>query len=288
VAVKEPIKKIGMVVRRDRPPKAMAIAVQLCAWIRREGLEPIADNVIASAIGADSVIGDDLIRRADLLVVLGGDGTLLGVAREVGALEKPILGINLGGLGFLTEVSTDEAMGALARIVAGDYAVDGRIMLQAAVHRDGTGEVEEFSALNDVVFVNRAVGRMLELEVVANHIPFCTYRADGLIIATPTGSTAYALSAGGPIVYPSLRVIVLAPICPHTLSNRPVLLPDSFELKIRVKTDDKGTMLTCDGQESASIGTTDTIIISRGKFTVRLIRSTHPSFEIWRDKLHWG
>jgi NAD+ kinase len=220
--------------------------------------------------------------------VLGGDGTLLGVAREVGALEKPILGINLGGLGFLTEVSTDEAMGALARIVAGDYAVDGRIMLQAAVHRDGTGEVEEFSALNDVVFVNRAVGRMLELEVVANHIPFCTYRADGLIIATPTGSTAYALSAGGPIVYPSLRVIVLAPICPHTLSNRPVLLPDSFELKIRVKTDDKGTMLTCDGQESASIGTTDTIIISRGKFTVRLIRSTHPSFEIWRDKLHWG
>ena len=288
MAVKEPIKTIGMVVRRDRPPKAMAIVVQLCAWIRREGLEPIADNVIASAIGADSVIGDDLIRRADLLVVLGGDGTLLGVAREVGALEKPILGINLGGLGFLTEVSTDEAMGALARIVAGDYAVDGRIMLQAAVHRDGTGEVEEFSALNDVVFVNRAVGRMLELEVVANHIPFCTYRADGLIIATPTGSTAYALSAGGPIVYPSLRVIVLAPICPHTLSNRPVLLPDSFELKIRVKTDDKGTMLTCDGQESASIGTTDTIIISRGKFTVRLIRSTHPSFEIWRDKLHWG
>ncbi|MBI3760109.1 MAG: NAD(+)/NADH kinase [Deltaproteobacteria bacterium] len=286
--MKEPIKTIGMVVRRDRPPKAMAIAVQLSAWIRREGLAPIADVEIASAIGADPVIGEDLVRRADLLVVLGGDGTLLGVAREVGALEKPILGINLGGLGFLTEVSTDEAMGTLARIVAGDYAVDGRIMLQAAVHRDGTGEVEEFSALNDVVFVNRAVGRMLELEVVANHIPFCTYRADGLIIATPTGSTAYALSAGGPIVYPSLRVIVLAPICPHTLSNRPVLLPDSFELKIRVKTDDKGTMLTCDGQESASIGTTDTIIISRGKFTVRLIRSTHPSFEIWRDKLHWG
>ena len=289
MVVKEPIKTIGMVVRRDRPAKAMALAAQLGAWIRREGLELIASDEIAAEIGGAAVTNEDLAQRADLLVVLGGDGTLLGVAREIGALEKPILGINLGGLGFLTEVSTDEAMGMLARIVAGDYSVDGRIMLQAAVRRDGTdGVVEEFSALNDVVIVKRAVGRMLELAVVANHIPFCTYRADGLIIATPTGSTAYALSAGGPIVYPSLRVIVLAPICPHTLSNRPVLLPDSFELDIRVKADDQGAMLTCDGQESAPVGPTDTIVITRGKFTVQLIRSTHPSFEIWRDKLHWG
>ena len=290
MAVKEPIKTIGVVVRRDRPAKAMALATQLCGWIRREGLAPIADPAIAEAIGADAVAEENLAPRADLLVVLGGDGTLLGVAREVGALEKAILGINLGGLGFLTEVSTDEAMTMLARIVAGDYAVDDRIMLQAAVHREGdrSGLVEEFSALNDVVIVKRAVGRMLELNVVANHIPFCTYRADGLIVATPTGSTAYALSAGGPIVYPSLRVIVLAPICPHTLSNRPVLLPDSFALEIRVQADDQGAMLTCDGQESAPLGSTDTIVITRGKFAVRLIRSTHPSFEIWRDKLHWG
>jgi NAD+ kinase len=290
VAVKEPIKTIGIVVRRDRPAKAMDLAMQLCGWIRREGLEPIADHGIAPAIGADAVAEENLAPRADLLVVLGGDGTLLGAAREIGALEKPILGINLGGLGFLTEVSIDEAMTMLARIVAGDYNVDDRIMLQAAVYRDGEGNsaVEEFSALNDVVIVKRAVGRMLELNVVANHIPFCTYRADGLIVATPTGSTAYALSAGGPIVYPSLRVIVLAPICPHTLSNRPVLLPDSFALEIRVKADDQGAMLTCDGQESAPLGPTDTIVITRGKFAVRLIRSTHPSFEIWRDKLHWG
>jgi NAD+ kinase len=286
--VKEPIKTIGMVVRRDRPDKAMALAVELCAWIRIHGLEPIAAEEIADAIGANGVAHESLPQRADLMVVLGGDGTLLGVARQVGELEKPILGINLGGLGFLTEVGTDEALTMLARIVAGDYAVDGRIMLQAAVHRDGNGVIEEFSALNDVVIVKRTVGRMLELTVVANHIPFCTYRADGLIVATPTGSTAYALSAGGPIVYPSLRVIVLAPICPHTLSNRPVLLPDSFELQIRVKTDDQGAILTCDGQESAALGPSDTILINRGKFAVSLIRSTHPSFEIWRDKLHWG
>ena len=277
-----------MVVRQDRPAKAMALAMQLCTWIRGHALAPIAAAEIASAIGAEAVPREDLPRRADLIVVLGGDGTLLGVAREIGELEKPILGINLGGLGFLTEVSIDEALPMLARIVEGNYAVDGRIMLHAAVHRDGTGAVEEFSALNDVVIVKRTVGRMLELAVVANHIPFCTYRADGLIVATPTGSTAYALSAGGPIVYPSLRVIVLAPICPHTLSNRPVLLPDSFELKIRVRADDQGAMLTCDGQESAALGPTDTILITRGTFTVRLIRSTHPSFEIWRDKLHWG
>lgn len=288
MVVKEPIKTIAMVVRRDRPAKAMALAAQLCAWLAREGLEPIADPDIAAAIGATSVAHENLAPRADLFVVLGGDGTLLGVAREIGELEKPILGINLGGLGFLTEVSIDEAMGTLARIVAGDFAVDGRIMLHAAVHREDGSTVEKFSALNDVVIVNRAVGRMVELAVVANHIPFCTYRADGLIVATPTGSTAYALSAGGPIVYPSLRVIVLAPICPHTLSNRPVLLPDSFELDIRVKADDQGAMLTCDGQESAPVGPTDTIVITRGKFTVQLIRSTHPSFEIWRDKLHWG
>jgi NAD+ kinase len=288
--VNEPIKTIGMVVRQDRPAKAMALAVELCAWIRRHGLEPIAAAEIAAAIGANAVPHASIPERADLMVVLGGDGTLLGVAREIGVLEKPILGINLGGLGFLTEVSTDEALATLTRIVAGDYAVDGRIMLQAAVNRDGSGNgaVEEFSALNDVVIVKGAVGHILELTVVANHIPFCTYRADGLIVATPTGSTAYALSAGGPIVYPSLRVIVLAPICPHTLSNRPVVLPDSFELKIRVKADAQGAMLTCDGQESAALGPTDTILITRGKFAVRLIRSTHPSFEIWRDKLHWG
>jgi NAD+ kinase len=286
--VAEPIKTIGVVVRRDHPDKAISLGVKLCTWLRSHGLDPIAAPDLAPVIGADAVPSASLAERADLMVVLGGDGTLLGVARQVGALEKPILGINLGGLGFLTEVSTDEALPTLAKVVAGDYAVDGRIMLQAAVQRDGAGTVEEFSALNDVVIVKRTVGRMLDLTVVANHIPFCTYRADGLIVATPTGSTAYALSAGGPIIYPSLRVIVLAPICPHTLSNRPVVLPDSFELRIRVKADDQGAMLTCDGQQSAELGPTDTIVITRGTFAVRLIRSAHPSFEIWRDKLHWG
>lgn len=277
-------------VRQDRPAKAMALAAQLCGWLRAEGYEAIAAPELAAQIGAIPVLHTELPKRAELIVVLGGDGTLLGVARQIGGLEKPILGINLGGLGFLTEVATDEAMATLARVMAGDYEVDRRIMLEASVFRDDTadGRVEEFAALNDVVIVKRAVGRMLELTVNADHMPFCTYRADGLIVATPTGSTAYALSAGGPIVYPNLRVMVLAPICPHTLSNRPVVLPDSFELEIRVQSDDQGAMLTCDGQESAPLGPTDRIRIRRGKFAVALVRSAHPYFEIWRDKLHWG
>jgi NAD+ kinase len=129
---------------------------------------------------------------------------------------------------------------------------------------------------------------MLDLEVFANHTPFCSYRADGLIVATPTGSTAYALAAGGPIVYPTLNAIVLAPICPHTLSNRPVVLPDTYHIEIHVKAPDHDTTFTVDGQESAQLGPADIIRIHRGRHVVSLIRSAHPYFEIWRDKLHWG
>jgi NAD+ kinase len=223
-------------------------------------------------------------------MVLGGDGTLLGAARMMGERESPILGINLGGLGFLTEITIDEARNALSRVIEGDYEVDRRIALEAVVARAASngGQKEHFRALNDVVIVKRAFGRMLDVDVVADHKPFCAYRADGLIVATPTGSTAHALSAGGPIVFPSLRVVVLAAICPHTLSNRPVVLPDSFELEMRIESDDHGALLTCDGQESAHLDQTDVIHIRRAKHVVALVRSAHPYFEIWRDKLRWG
>ncbi|MGH7935190.1 MAG: NAD(+)/NADH kinase [Candidatus Binataceae bacterium] len=279
-----------MVVRRDRPAHALALAAELARWLRSQRLEVLAVPEIAEQIGANPASIREIAENADLIVVLGGDGTLLGVARLVGARESPILGINLGGLGFLTEATTDEALATLARVVAGDYEVDRRITLEAVVEH-GAGEArpaEHFRALNDVVIIKRALGRMLDLHVAADHMPLCSYRADGLIVATPTGSTAYALSAGGPIIFPNLGVVVLAPICPHTLSNRPVVLPDSFELEIRIDTDDHGAMLNCDGQESAHIDAADTIKINRGKHVVALVRSVHPYFEIWRDKLHWG
>jgi NAD+ kinase len=290
VAAKDFIRTVGLVVRQDRPANAMAVASQLCAWMKSEGLTPLADPDIATQIGAAPASQPDINNRADLIVVLGGDGTLLGAARHIGRRETPILGINLGTLGFLTEAPTEEAMATLARVAAGDYEVDRRIMLEAVVEREAAvgGQNEHFAALNDVVIIKRAVGRMLDVHVIADHMPFCTYRADGLIVSTPTGSTAYALSAGGPIVFPNLGVIVLAPICPHTLSNRPVVLPDSFEIEMRVMVDDQGAMLTCDGQESAPLGPTDVIRVRRGAYAVALIRSTHPYFEIWRDKLHWG
>jgi NAD+ kinase len=288
VSAKQPITSIGLVVRRDPPAAAVTLAIELVGWLKSQNLETLAEPAIAALIGARPAAASELVAAADLIVVLGGDGTLLGIARLLGDRETPILGINLGGLGFLTEVTVDEARATLSRVVTGDYEVDRRIALEAVVERETGVAAAHFRALNDVVITKRELGRMLDLHVVADHEQICSYRADGLIVATPTGSTAYALSAGGPIVFPNLRVFVLAPICPHTLSNRPVVLPDSFELEVRVKSDDHGAMLTCDGQESAHLGPTDVIRLHRAKHAVSLIRSAHPYFEIWRDKLRWG
>jgi NAD+ kinase len=290
VASKQIIRSVGLVVRQDRSAHALKLAADLASWLKAQGLVALGEPLTAHDIGAIEAEPAELAHKADLIVVLGGDGTLLGAARLIGKRETPILGINLGGLGFLTEITVDEARSTLARVIAGDYEVDRRITLEAVVER---GEIqppnlEHFRAMNDIVIVRRPTGRMLDMQVVADHMPFCSYRADGLIVATPTGSTAYALSAGGPIVFPNLGVIVLAPICPHTLSNRPVVLPDSFDLEIRLKPDNDGATLTCDGQETAQLASTDIVRLHRGRHAVALIRSTHPYFEIWRDKLHWG
>ncbi|HYB89964.1 MAG TPA: NAD(+)/NADH kinase [Candidatus Binataceae bacterium] len=283
------IKSVGMVVKLDRP-QAISMARSLTRWLRSRRKAVIAEPEAAAAVGAEAVSRLELSDRADLIVVLGGDGTLLGVARLAAPRATPILGVNLGGLGFLTEVGVDEARDCLERVLAGDYQVDRRITLEATVERassDSRG-VERFIAVNDLVLSRGPLGRMLQLRVVADHKPFCSYRADGLIIATPTGSTAYALSAGGPIVFPSLEVVVLAPICPHTLSNRPVVLPDSFEIEVRVEALDHDALLSVDGQESSQLGAQDALKIVRGRHAVALVRSPHPCFEIWRNKLHWG
>jgi NAD+ kinase len=286
-ASKRLIKNVGLVVKRERP-EAVTIARTLTRFLRTKHKTPVADAETAKKIGAEPVERHHLADRADLIVVLGGDGTLLGVARLVASEGTPILGVNLGGLGFLTEVTISEAQAALGRVLAGEYEVDRRIMLEAIVDRASEEIPQSFQAFNDVVVSKGPLGRMLQLDVVANNTPFCSYRADGLIIATPTGSTAYALAAGGPIVYPTLDAIVLAPICPHTLSNRPVVLPDSYEIEIRVKAPDHDTTFTVDGQESSQLGPDDLIKIHRGRHVVSLIRSAHPYFEIWRNKLRWG
>ncbi len=288
---KRPIKSVGMIVRRDRH-EALTSAIALRRWLRSQGVTVLAEAEAAESLEAAAMEKGEIARHADLIVVLGGDGTLLSIARFMEGLETPILGVNLGGLGFLTEATIDEAQASIARVLAGDYEVDRRITIEATVQHtqeDGaTRSTERFRALNDVVINKRPVGRMLNLEVTANRQHFCSYRADGLIVATPTGSTGYALSAGGPIVYPTLEAIVLAPICPHTLSNRPVVLPDSFQLEVRVKDPDHDATLVLDGQEAAQVGAAHTTIIRKGQGAIALVRSSHPYFEIWRDKLRWG
>ncbi|HUA36397.1 MAG TPA: NAD(+)/NADH kinase [Candidatus Binataceae bacterium] len=283
------IRTVGLVVKRDRP-EAVSLARSLTRFLHNEGKGAIAELDIAAKIGADGVERHHLADKAELIVVLGGDGTMLGVARLIAGKPIPILGVNLGGLGFLTEVTIKEAKAALERVLKGDFEVDPRIMLEASVVRASQplDRIEMFQALNDVVVSKGPLGRMLQLEVFADHQPFCSYRADGLIISTPTGSTAYALSAGGPIIYPTLGAIVLAPICPHTLTNRPVVLPDTFEIEVRVRAPDHDTTFIVDGQESAQLGEADSILIRRGAAQVSLVRSEHRYFEIWREKLHWG
>ena len=286
---KRVIKSIGLVVKRNQP-KALSIGQKLAQFIRSRHLLPIAENEIAASIGAEPVTREELAEQADFVIVLGGDGTLLGVARLTAARGTPILGINLGGLGFLTQVAVDEAQQAVDRVLKGDFEVDRRITLEVTVQRSTNDlrRMDRFVAVNDVVLNRGPTGRMLQLEVRANGEPFCTYRADGLIIATPTGSTAYALSAGGPIVFPTLGVVVLAPICPHTLSNRPIVLPDSFEIEVRVQVSDHDATMTVDGQESSMVGAEDAIRVKRGSHGVALVRSEHGYFEVWRNKLRWG
>jgi NAD+ kinase len=283
------IKSVGLILKWGQH-EAVSLAKDLSQWLRAQRIEVLAEEDVGSLLQATPLGKSEIARRADLIVVLGGDGTLLSIARLLDSRETPILGINLGGLGFLTQATIAEARDSVARVLAGAYEVDRRITLEAVLKRAShhRGAAEIFTAVNDFVITKRTLGRMMELDVKADRKPFCSYRADGLIIATPTGSTAYALSAGGPIVYPTLEATVLAPICPHTLSIRPVVLPDCLEIEVRVKGSDHESLLTVDGQQSAHLAPDDRVIIRKGRSAVALVRSSHAYFEIWRNKLRWG
>jgi NAD+ kinase len=283
---KQSIGSVGLVVKRHHP-QALALATVIAQWLRSRKLEILAEPEAAPGLEAVALSKTELAHRADLIVVLGGDGTLLSVARFVGERETPILGVNLGALGFLTQAAMSEARASIERVLEGDYTVDRRITLEANIIAEDNSH-RRLKALNDIVIHKRQLGRLLELDVIADGQEFCSYRADGLIVATPTGSTAYALSAGVPIIFPTLEVVVLAPICPHTLSNRPVVLPGSCALEIRIQATDHDATLTADGHEAISLGATDRILIGKGKSSVALVRCSHSYFEIWRNKLRWG
>ena len=279
------IRTVGLVVKRDRP-RAVRLARRMVGWLARRRVRVLLDAE-ANLGGAPTRTKDELAREADLIVVLGGDGTLLSVARRTDA-RVPILGVNLGELGFLTAVVEAEAMPMLARVIAGRYELDRRMTLAARLERAGRIR-GRYRALNDVVITHGAVARIVEFGVAVDGLPFAAYRADGMIVATPTGSTAYSLSVGGPIVEPTVQVILLSPISPHTLSNRPVVLRPSAVVRITIGRREADTLLTIDGQEGTRLAAGDVIEVRQGRSPVSLVRSPNRTYyDVLRSKLGWG
>jgi NAD+ kinase len=279
------IRTVGLVVKRDRP-RAVRLAERMIRWLRARGLGVLVDAE-AQLPGAPARAKEELGRQADLIVVLGGDGTLLSIARRT-ITGVPILGVNLGELGFLTEVVEDEAMPMLEKVVAGRYELDRRMTL-AARHLRGARVQGRFRALNDVVITNGALARIVQFAVTVDGLPFATYRADGMIVATPTGSTAYSLSVGGPIVEPTVQVIILSPVSPHTLSNRPVVLRPNAVVRIVIGPRQQDVLLTVDGQEGMPLAPGDAIEVCRGPAPICLVRSPDRTYyDVLRSKLGWG
>jgi NAD+ kinase len=280
------IRTVGVAIKAGAP-RAEAAARDLAKWLAPRGVRVLYDPDAGAVVGETGVSREDLAREADLLVVLGGDGTLLAVARAVGARTVPILGINLGTLGFLAEVSVDEMEPALERALAGEMRVEARLRLEVE-HRRGGRVLNCHRALNDAVVAGLR-SRLIDLETRADGQLVSTYHADGLIVSTPTGSTAYSLSAGGPILLPGLEAFVLTPICPHTLTQRPVVMPAEVCLELEARAPSGEVQLTVDGQEEARLEPGDRVHVRRSEHPVHLLSPPQRSrFEVLRTKLRWG
>jgi len=269
-------------------PRCQDVALQLISWLRGKGLVPLVEAHLARHIGFTETIINDIPDKTDLVVVLGGDGTLISVARLIGAHEVPILGVNLGSLGFLTEITLDELCASVDRYLSGDYKISDRIMLHVAVVRNGS-IIEEKRVLNDLVINKGALARIIDLETTINGNYLTTFKGDGLIISTPTGSTGYSLSANGPILYPELECFVITPICPHTLTNRPIVVASDSLVTVELKCIKEDVFLTLDGQVGVELKCGDEIRIRKAEKRTRLIiSSSRDYFEILRTKLKWG
>jgi NAD+ kinase len=224
----------------------------------------------------------------DLIVVLGGDGTLLAAARILAGRQIPLFPVNLGGLGFLTAISIEEIAPELERAFRGEHRIGKRRMLECKVIR-GEETISRYTALNDIVLTKASIARMIDLDAYVDTYAVCAYKADGLIIATPTGSTAYSLSAGGPIIFPRVNAFCITPICPHTLTNRPVLVPDTSTISIVNRAADRDTYLTIDGQIGEPLACGDRVVASRSPHLLQLIRPPRSMFfDVLRQKLKWG
>jgi len=272
-------------------PAALAHASAVAADLRARGHEVCYDDATAGALGDGSacVVKPELGKASDLLITFGGDGTLLSVARHAPS-DVPILGVNMGTLGFLTEIQVEDFPDVLERVLGGAYDVEPRVTFDVSVNGPG-GDGTRYRVLNDVTINKTALARIIEMRVSVAGSFVSTFRADGLIVATPTGSTAYNLSAGGPIVYPTMHAVIITPICPHMLTNRPIVLPDELDIEISLvnPSPDQETFLTLDGQEGFRLGERERVCVRKSKQRVLLIQSPHKNyFDVLRTKLKWG
>lgn len=282
------MKKIA-IFAKVHDPRCQGVAEELVHWLEGRGLVPLVESHLAHHLRHDSGIDStDIPASADMVVVLGGDGTLISAARLIGEREIPILGVNLGSLGFLTEITLDELYPVLDSCLAGNYQVSERMMLKATVLRDGV-EVMNHQVLNDVVINKGALARIVDLETMVNDYYLTTFKADGLIICSPTGSTGYSLAAAGPIVHPALECLVVTPICPHTLTNRPIVVNSDAAVTVTLKSAHEDVFLTLDGQVGMELKGGDVISVCRATHRTRLIMSRSKDyFEVLRTKLKWG
>ena len=288
------MERIGIVAKQNHP-EALTVVRNLAERLISKGIRVYVEKEMEPSLQLtrpqpmlNFIEPEELAGQTELVICLGGDGTLLRVARLVGEHEVPILGVNLGGLGFLTETTLNELDRVLEDVIRGTYKKDEREILKAAVIRRGK-KMAEFMVLNEAVINKGALARIIDIEVTIDGEHLTTFKADGLIISTPTGSTAYNLSAGGPIVHPSLQCIIITPICSHTLTNRPIVIPDDVEIQALLRTKQQEVYLTLDGQQGFPLEFEDIVTLRKAPSPIFLVKSPHRNyFEVLKEKLNWG
>lgn len=268
------------IVVKPGHPEAASTADELSKWFAERNIQ------LAGTFAADHADAD--LSGCGLVVVLGGDGTMIAAARMIGEAEVPVLGINYGSLGYLTDFRIEELHDAIESVVNGEFETDHRVMLRAELIRSGES-IANGRVLNDVVINKAALARIIAIEVRLNGLFVNSFRSDGLIVATPTGSTAYNLSAGGPIVYPSMNAVVLTPICPFTLTNRPIVIPDTAQIELKLENGNEGVILSLDGQTGYPLAVGDVVRIRKSRTTLNLVQPANRNyFDVLRKKLQWG
>jgi len=284
------VKNIGLFCKPG-PSVDPKVVSDLVQWLRERDCKLHMDQNAAELTGEPASHSDEEIpNHSELVIVLGGDGTLLKVARIAHSHGVPILGVNLGNLGFLTETTLEDLYPTLQSTLNGECEIEHRMLLNASLWRDGK-KIQDFNVLNDIVINKGALARIVNLTLQVNDQPMTSYRADGLIIATPTGSTAHSLSAGGPIIHPSMQAFVLSPICPFALTNRPIVVPDTSRIKVQLakRHEDEDVRITLDGQMGCDMKSGDILEAEKAQVSVKLIQAPGKNYyQTLRKKLHWG